>query len=57
VVASRSEPSDKPVPGQRGGGGGTRERREHRDSVPEPAREDVHTDQPGLQRRVRGEGA
>jgi hypothetical protein len=36
-MASRGEPADEPVPGQRGGGGGARERGEHRDSVPEPA--------------------
>jgi hypothetical protein len=57
VLAVRCESTDEPVPGQRGCGVAPRERREHRDGVAEPAHEDVHADEPGLERRVGGEGA
>lgn len=57
VLAVRREPADEPVPGPRGRGGAARERGEHRDGVAEPARKHVHADEPGLERRVGGEGA
>jgi hypothetical protein len=37
-MASRGELADEPLPGLRGGGGGARERGEHRDGVQEQAR-------------------
>lgn len=57
VVPRRGEPADEPVPRQRRCGGGARERGEHRDGVAEPAREDVHAEEPGVERRVVGESA
>lgn len=57
VVPCRGEPADEPVPRQRRCGGGARERGEHRDGVAEPAREDVHAEEPGVERRVVGESA
>lgn len=52
VVPRRGEPADEPVPRQRRRGGGAREHREHRDGVAEPARQHVHAQEPGVERRV-----
>lgn len=52
MLPGRGEPADEPVPRQRRCGGGARERGEHRDGVAEPAREDVHAQEPGVERQV-----
>lgn len=62
VVPRHGEPADEPVPRERASGGAPWQRGEHRDGVAEAAREDVHADEAGLERRVggvepRGDGA
>lgn len=52
MLPGRGKPADEPVPRQRRCGGGARERGEHRDGVAEPAREDVHAQEPGVERQV-----